>query len=256
MAALDPALGEDAVLAALGQAAARPDGRRRIAAAVTAGPACSRARAPALPSLASCGFISALARAGATAVVEPTCPRCGRQRPLSGLADGLRICGGCRGKARALRCGRCGKVSPVARRNDGGQPICQNCWHRDPRSWKPCAKCGNERRVAAVTEAGPVCQSCRPGPDLRLQHLRVGRREQDRDLPGNRHPGLQPVPQAVGRLLPLRDRGAAEGRHAGGSRSAPAASTPTPPSGSGAPPARRPGSCRRRNARAAAWTGS
>jgi hypothetical protein len=57
-------------------------------------------------------------------------------------------------------------VSPVARRNDGGQPICQNCWHRDPRSWKPCARCGNERRVAAITEAGPVCQSCRPGPDL------------------------------------------------------------------------------------------
>ena len=32
--------------------------------------------------------------------------------------------------------------------------------------WKPCAKCGSERRVAAITEAGPVCQSCRPGPDL------------------------------------------------------------------------------------------
>jgi hypothetical protein len=50
-------------------------------------------------------------------------------------------------------------------------------------------------------------------PDL--QHLRVSRRKQDRDLPGNRHPGLQPVPQAVGHLLPLRDRGTAEGRHAG-----------------------------------------
>jgi hypothetical protein len=40
-----------------------------------------------------------------------------------------------------------------------------------------------------------------------VQHLRVGRREQDRDLAGNGHPGLQPVPQAVGHLLPLRDRG-------------------------------------------------
>ena len=97
-------------------------------------------------------------------MVEPTCPRCGRQRPLSGLAGGLRICGGCHSKARALRCGRCGKVSPVARRNDGGQPICQNCWHRDPRSWKPCVKCGHERRVAAITGAGPVCQDLPTGP--------------------------------------------------------------------------------------------
>ena len=54
-----------------------------------------------------------------------------------------------------------------------------------------------------------------PGTRPRLQHLRDGRQEQDRDLPGNRHPGLQPVPQPVGRLLPLRDRSAGEGRHAG-----------------------------------------
>ena len=166
ISALDPALGEDAVLAALGQAAARPDGRRRIAAAVTARPGLLTGEGASAPSPGVLRFISALARAGATAVVEPTCPRCGRQRLLSGLADGLRICGGCRAKARALRCGWCGNVSPVARRDDGGHPLCQNCWHRDPRSWKPCVKCGNQRRVAAVTEAGPVCQSCRPGPDL------------------------------------------------------------------------------------------
>jgi len=166
MAALDPALDEAAVLAALGQAAAGPDGRRRIAAAVTARPGLLTGQGASAPLPGVLRFITALARAGATAVVEPCCPRCGRQRPLSGLAGGLRICGGCHGKARALRCGRCGKVSSVARRNDGGQPICQNCWRRDPRSWKPCAKCGHERRVAAVTEAGPVCQSCRPGPDL------------------------------------------------------------------------------------------
>jgi hypothetical protein len=166
MAALDPALGEAAVLAALGQAAARPDGRRRIAAAVTAQPGLLTGQGASAPLPGVLRFTSALVRAGATAVVEHACPRCGRKRPLSGLADGLRVCGGCHSKARSAQCGRCGKESSVARRNDGGQPICQNCWRRDPRSWKPCAKCGNERRVAAVTEAGPVCQSCRPGPDL------------------------------------------------------------------------------------------
>ena len=166
MAELEPALGTNAVLAALGQAAARQHGRRRIAAAVTGQRDLLTGQGASAPFPGVLRFVSALARAGATAVVEPPCPRCGRQRPLSGLADGLRICGGCRAKARALHCGRCGIVSPAARRNDDGQPICQNCWHRDPRSWKPCAKCGNERRVAAITEAGPVCQSCRPGPDL------------------------------------------------------------------------------------------
>ena len=166
MARLEPALAPEAVLAALDQAAARPDGPRRIAAAVTGQPELltgEGARAP-IPSVVR--FISALTAAGATAVVEPPCPRCGLLRPLGNPVEGLRVCGGCRSKARALRCGRCGKVRSTARRNDGGKPICQTCWHRDPRSWKPCADCGSNRRVAAVTEAGPVCQTCRPGPDL------------------------------------------------------------------------------------------
>ena len=38
MAKLEPELGRDAVLAALGQAAARPDGQRRVAAAVAGQP--------------------------------------------------------------------------------------------------------------------------------------------------------------------------------------------------------------------------
>jgi hypothetical protein len=111
-------------------------------------------------------FIRVLVRAGAAAVAEPPCPRCGRQRQLSASFEGLRLCAGRIKKARALPCGRCGTVRSTARRNDNGQPICQNCWRRDPRNWKTCASCGNCRRVAAVTEAGPVCQSCRPGPAL------------------------------------------------------------------------------------------
>jgi hypothetical protein len=166
LAELEPALSPEAVLDALDQAAARPDGRRRIAAAVTGQPGLLTGQGARAPIPGVLRFTSALARAGAAAVVEPSCPRCGRQRPLGVPVDGLRLCAGCRSKARALRCGRCGKARPPARLNDGGQPICQNCWHRDPRSWKPCAKCGKPRRVAAVTEAGPVCQSCRPGPDL------------------------------------------------------------------------------------------
>ena len=166
MAKLEPALSPEAILGALGQAAARPDGRRRIAAAVTGQPGLLTGQGARAPVPGVLRFISALAGTGAAAVVEPPCPRCGRQRQLGVPVEGLRLCGGCRSKARSLPCGRCGMVRPAARLNDGGQPLCQNCWHRDPRSWKPCARCGNSRRVAAVTQAGPVCQSCRPGPAL------------------------------------------------------------------------------------------
>jgi hypothetical protein len=49
-------------------------------------------------------------------VVEPPCPGCGRQRQLGVPFEGLRLCAGCLSKARALPCGRCGKVRPAARR--------------------------------------------------------------------------------------------------------------------------------------------
>jgi DNA-binding Xre family transcriptional regulator len=160
------ALSPEAILGALDQAAARRDGRRRLAAAVTGQPELLTGQGARAPIPGVLRFISALARAGATAVAEPPCPRCGRQRQLGVPVEGLRLCAGCRSKARALPCGRCGTVRPPARLNDGGQSICQNCWHRDPRSWKPCAMCGNSRRVAALTPAGPVCQSCRPGPAM------------------------------------------------------------------------------------------
>jgi hypothetical protein len=163
---IEPAMGAEVILGALEQSAARPDGRRRIAAAVTDQPDLLTGQGAHAPFPGVLRFISALAREGAVAVAEPRCPRCGRQRPLGAPVDGARVCGGCSSKSRALLCGRCGKVKSTARRNDGGKPVCQNCWHRDPRSWKPCARCGNERRVAAITEDGPVCQTCRPGPAL------------------------------------------------------------------------------------------
>ena len=110
MADLEPALSPEAVLGALEQAAARPDGRRRIAAAVTGQPGLLTGQGARAPFPGVLRFIGALARAGAAAVVEPPCPRCGRQRQLGVPVEGLRLCAGCRSKARALPCGRCGKV--------------------------------------------------------------------------------------------------------------------------------------------------
>lgn len=166
LAKLEPALQQDVILGALGQAAARPDGHRRVAGAVVDRPELLAGQGAHAETPAVLRFIHALTGAGASTVIEPLCPRCGRPRQLGPPIEGVRLCQGCRAKARALRCGRCGQVRPTARRNDNGKPICQYCWRQDPRSWKPCTSCGNSRRVAAVTRAGPVCQNCRPGHDL------------------------------------------------------------------------------------------
>jgi hypothetical protein len=85
---IQPAMSAGVILGALEQSAARPDGRRRIAAAVTGRPDLLTGQGAHAPFPAVLRFISALARAGATSVAEPCCPRCGRQRPLSGLAAG------------------------------------------------------------------------------------------------------------------------------------------------------------------------
>ena len=114
LAELEPGLSPEAVLGALEQAAARPDGRRRVAAAVTGQPGLLTGQGARAPVPGVLRFASALARAGAAAVVEPPCPRCGRQRQLGGPVEGLRLCAGCRSKARAVLCGRCGKVRQPA----------------------------------------------------------------------------------------------------------------------------------------------
>jgi hypothetical protein len=109
--------------------------------------------------------------------------------------------------------------------------------------------------LALAGRAGPVCQSCRPGPAVALQHLRVSR-QPDRHVAGHPHAGVRPVPQTLDHLLALRQRGAAEGGARCASRCARAASSPTRPFGNGARSARRPGSCQPRSARAVPWTGN
>lgn len=163
---LEPALGTETVIAALREAAALPAGQRRIAREVADRPELltGQGASAALPGVLR--FIQALVRAGASTVVQPPCPRCGKQRQLGRPFDGLRLCHGCTSKAVAMPCGRCGQTRPPARRDDDGHPVCQACWWRDPRSWKACANCGKPRRVAAITDAGPICTRCRPRQEI------------------------------------------------------------------------------------------
>ena len=214
MAELEPALSPEVVLGALGQAAARPDGRRRIAPAVAAQPGLLTGQGARAAFPGVLRFISALARAGAAAVVEPPCPRCGRQRPLGVPVEGLRLCGGCRSKARALRCGRCGKVRPPARLQRRRAAHLPELLAPGPaeletlRQVREQPACRRDHRGRAGLPELP------PGSRCFLQHLRVSRQRPDRHLAGDRHPGVRAVPQALDHLLALRHRGAAEGRHA------------------------------------------
>lgn len=166
LANLEPALRTETVIAALREAAALPAGQRRIAQEMADRPELLIGQAASAVAPGVLRFIDALLRAGATTVVMPSCPQCGRQRSLGRPFQGLRLCAGCTRKAVAMLCGRCGQTRPPARRNDNGQPICQACWWRDPRSWVTCTTCGDRRRAAAISDAGPVCPRCRPRPKV------------------------------------------------------------------------------------------
>jgi hypothetical protein len=147
LAELEPTLETDTVLA-VREAATSPAGQQRIAQEVVDRPELLTGQAAAATLPGVLRLVDALLRAGATTVVAPLCPRCGKQRPLSRSFDGLRLCAGCTRKAVALPCGRCGRLRPPARRNDNGRPICQACWWRDPGVGKPA-------RAAASSAASP-----------------------------------------------------------------------------------------------------
>lgn len=124
LAELEPALGTETVIAALRAAAALPAGQRRIAEEVADCPELLTGWGAAAVSPGVLRFVHALVRAGATTVVEPSCPGCGRQRQLARPFNGLRLCHGCTRKAVAMPCGRCGQTRPPARRDDNGYAIC------------------------------------------------------------------------------------------------------------------------------------
>jgi hypothetical protein len=82
LAEFEPALGAETIVAAVREAAALPAGQRRIAQEVVDHPDLPTGQAAAATLPGVLRFIDALVRAGATTVVTPLCPRCGKQRPL------------------------------------------------------------------------------------------------------------------------------------------------------------------------------
>jgi hypothetical protein len=111
-------------------------------------------------------LIDALTQAGATGLVRPPCPHCGRVIALVKPRNGLRLCRNCVARSRAEPCARCGTVREAATRDEHGRPLCPNCLISDPANQETCLRCGRRRRVSIRTPTGPLCDSCRPWKTL------------------------------------------------------------------------------------------
>lgn len=163
VARLEPALPPAQVAAAIQGAAATPAACRRLAWALEAEPGLlTGAGASGPPAVGR--LIAELGRAGATRVIAPVCPRCGRAVRLAQVDGGQRICAACSQRLRATPCAGCGAVRPPATRDADGRPRCSRCQQADPANLELCAGCGRRRPVSRRTTHGPRCRACWRAP--------------------------------------------------------------------------------------------
>ena len=166
VAKVDPTLSPQIVAAAVHAAVPQAGRRHQLAWALADRPelltgAGAQAGAPSVLRL-----IEGLCAAGATGIVRPPCPRCGRTIALVKPRGGLRLCRNCVAKSRAEPCGSCGRISEPVSRNEQGRPVCATCFIRDPANLETCVSCGRRRIVDTRTPDGPRCPSCPPLPIL------------------------------------------------------------------------------------------
>jgi hypothetical protein len=107
-------------------------------------------------------LIGRLCDAGASGIVRPPCPRCGRVIHLHRRIDGQSCCRNCVARSRFQPCARCGAVQQVAVRDEHGRPLCPHCLITDPANLEACAGCGRQRPVSVRSPGGPLCPACRP----------------------------------------------------------------------------------------------
>jgi hypothetical protein len=163
VARLEPTLPASQVTVAIQQAAATPAACRRLAWALEAEPGLLTGAGASGPP-AVLRLIAELGRAGATRVIAPVCPRCGRVVHLAQVDGGQRVCAACYQRLRATPCAGCGAVRPPATRDGDGRPRCSRCQQADPANLEPCAGCGRRRPVSRRTTHGPLCRACWRAP--------------------------------------------------------------------------------------------
>jgi hypothetical protein len=162
VAAIDPGVPAGAVVSAVHAAAARSGQRHRLAWALQDEPGLltgAGARAP-MPSVLR--LIGELRDAGASGIVAPPCPRCGRVIRLHRRIDGQWCCRNCVARSRFQPCARCGAIQQVAVRDEQGQPLCPHCLITDPANQETCAGCSRRRPVSVRAPGGPLCANCVP----------------------------------------------------------------------------------------------
>jgi hypothetical protein len=159
---LDPALTAETVATAIDATITKPAHVQKLLWALQARPELLTGEGAHAPFPMILRLIDALVVGGATVVRGPACPRCGRVVTLSKRVDGVRVCRGCRARATAVVCSRCGDRREPAARDAHGQPLCAFCLVSDPVNHEICSGCGRLRTVAQRGPDGPVCGSCVP----------------------------------------------------------------------------------------------
>lgn len=166
VANIDPAVDADTVRAAVERVTSRAGQRRQLAWALEDRPELLSGAGAESPVPSVLRLIDALREAGSAIIVRPSCPHCGRAVSLCKIRDGLRICRGCEARLRAVPCARCAAVRDPVTRDEHGQPICPNCFMRDPANHEICIRCRRLRPVGVRVADGPICPSCRPVKEM------------------------------------------------------------------------------------------
>jgi hypothetical protein len=162
IAAVDAVLSSDVAAAAVRLAAPRSGHRHQLAWTLQDRPELLTGAGAEAPIRSVLRLIDTLCDAGASAIIRPPCPRCGRIIRLHRRIDGKWLCRNCTAKSRAQPCGRCGAVREAATRDEHGRPLCAHCLITDPANRETCVGCGRRRPVQVRTPDGPLCGKCVP----------------------------------------------------------------------------------------------
>lgn len=169
VAAIDPGLATAEVIGAVTTAVPASGRRHSLAWTLADRPELLTGAGATAPAGSVLRLIDALIAAGATRIVRPACPGCGRVIKLWRVLEGAWHCRNCVAKSRAVRCSRCSRCPAVrepAARDADGRPLCPYCLVSDPVNLEDCTSCGRRRTVAVRTADGPLCPNCRPIPTM------------------------------------------------------------------------------------------
>ena len=209
--AIDPALPPGVVVTAVNAAATQAGQRRRLAWALQDRPELLTGAGAQAPVPSVLRLIAGLCDAGATGIIRPPCPHCGRVIALAKPRDGLRLCRNCVARSRAVPCSRCGVVRETATRDAHGKPLCPYCLITDPANQETCTGCGRRRPVSVRTPDRATMPGMPAGQDVDVLDLRTPRTR--RDIQGHRRALVQGMPATMGPVRRLRAHPPGPGRN-------------------------------------------